>query len=248
MKHRIALVEYLNTFPFYEGMRLTGLDQEMEVNRVVPAECARLFKQNEVDISLCPVGALDEMGEYEIVGDYCIGADGPVNTVMLLSHVPLNEINTVKLDSHSRTSNLLVQILAKHHWKKEWSYYDKENGVIPDATVMIGDKVFKEKDNFQYHYDLAVAWKELTGLPMLFAVWIAKPGISSEPVHKINESFEVGMAHVLNGNHSLEPWQVDYLTHSISYPLDDHKRKALSLFNAWKEQLQPTMSSNAVIS
>jgi chorismate dehydratase len=240
MKYRIALVEYLNTFPFYEGMRLTGLDEEMEVLRVVPSECARLFKQNEVDISLCPVGALEEMGEYEIIGDYCIGADGPVNTVMLLSNVPLEDIKTVKLDSHSRTSNLLVQIVAQHYWKKDWSYYDKENGVIPDASVMIGDKVFKEKDKFKYHYDLAGAWKELTGLPMVFAVWIAKPGIADEPVKKINESFMVGMEFVRNGKNSLAPWQIDYLTHSISYPLDEQKRKALVLFSSWKEQLHST--------
>ena len=233
-------MEYLNTFPFYEGMRLTGLDEEMEVLRVVPSECARLFKQHEVDISLCPVGALEEMGKYEIIGDYCIGADGPVNTVVLLSNVPLEDIKTVKLDSHSRTSNLLVQILAQHHWKKKWSYYDKENGVVPDASVMIGDKVFKEKDKFKYHYDLAGTWKELTGLPMVFAVWIANPGIADKPVQKINESFIAGMEFVRNGNNSLEPWQVDYLTHSISYPLDDQKRKALALFSSWKEQLHST--------
>lgn len=240
MKYKIALVEYLNTFPFYEGMRLTGLDQELEVYRVVPSECARMFKQNEVDISLCPVGALEEMGDYEIIGDYCIGADGPVNTVMLLSNVPLEDIKTVKLDSHSRTSNLLVQILAQNYWKKEWSYYDKENGVIPEANVMIGDKVFKEKDKFKYHYDLAGAWKELTGLPMVFAVWIAKPGIAVEPANKINESFIAGMEFVQRGKNSLESWQVDYLLHSISYPLDEQKRKALALFGKWSKQLHLT--------
>jgi chorismate dehydratase len=102
---------------------------------------------------------------------------------------------------------------------------------------MIGDKVFKEKDNFQYHYDLAGAWKELTGLPMVFAVWIAKPGISEEPVKKINESFKAGMHYVTDPNAALPSWQVDYLTHSISYPLDELKKKALTLFNTWKESL-----------
>jgi chorismate dehydratase len=245
MKYRIALVEYLNTFPFYEGMRLTGLEEEMEVLRVVPSECARLFKQNEVDISLCPVGALDDMGEYRIIGDYCIGADGPVNTVMLMSNIPLEEIKTVKLDSHSRTSNLLVQILAQRYWKKEWAYYDKENGVIPDASVMIGDKVFIEKDKFKYQYDLAGAWKELTGLPMVFAVWIARPGLSDVPIQKINESFKAGMKLVLNGNNLLAPWQVDYLVNFISYPLDEQKRKALNLFNAWKNELQIFLPLNS---
>ena len=75
---------------------------------------------------------------------------------------------------------------------------------------------------------------------MVFAVWIANPGIADKPVQKINESFIAGMEFVRNGNNSLEPWQVDYLTHSISYPLDEQKRKALALFSSWKEQLHST--------
>jgi len=238
MKYRLALVEYLNTLPFYEGMRLTGVDQELEVHRVVPSQCARMFKEEKVDISLCPVGALDEMPEHKIVGDYCIGADGPVGTVMLLSTVPLHHIKTVKLDPNSRTSNLLVQILAQRYWQTEWTYYDKENGIVPDACVMIGDNVFKEKANYPYQYDLAGAWKELTGLPMVFAVWIAKPEVSNEPILKINDSFKAGMEYVKSNENHLQQWQVDYLQRSISYPLDDNKKRALAMFRSWIGHLQ----------
>src|SRR6188768_3659628 len=241
MKYRLALVEYLNTLPFYEGMRLTGADQELDVHRVVPSQCARMFQQDEVDISLCPVGALEDMPEHKIVGDYCIGADGPVNTVMLLSKMPLHYIKTVQLDPNSRTSNILVKILAQRYWQAEWAYLDKENGVTPDAYVMIGDKVFKEKANYPFQYDLAGAWKELTGLPMVFAVWIAKPEVPDAIITKINDAFKAGMEFVKSSNHTLEPWKVDYLKNSISFPLDDSKLKALSQFRTWKSSLQPVV-------
>ena len=52
------------------------------------------------------------------------------------------------------------------------------------------------------------------------------------------------MDYVKNGNHELAPWQVDYLLHSISYPLDDKKRMALKLFNSWKEQLKHSVSKS----
>src|SRR5688572_22700459 len=130
MSYRLALVEYLNTYPFSEGIRLTGLESKIEVHRVIPSLCAQLFEERRVDISLCPVGALMDMPDYEIQGKYCIGADGKVDTVMLLSDVPVEEISRVRLDDHSRTSNILLQILAKKHWKKEWKYFFSNSSLL----------------------------------------------------------------------------------------------------------------------
>ena len=239
MKYRVALVEYLNTLPFYEGLKMTGMNLEWEIYPVSPASCAQYFKDNKVDISLCPVGALDEMPDHEIVGKYCIGADGPVKTVMLLSKVPLEEISSVRLDPNSRTSNGLLQILAKHLWKKEWKYYAGENGVMTEARVMIGDKVFDQESNYPYRYDLAASWKDLTTLPMVFAVWIANPDVTQKAIRKIDDAFEKGFDVVKQGGSNLEDWQVDYLKNSISYAFDDNKRKALELYLDWKRELNP---------
>ena len=242
MKLRVALVEYLNTFPFYQGLRLIGLDKEWDIHPVSPAHCARLFKEDKVDVSLCPVGALDEMPDHEIIGEYCIGADGAVDTVMLLSTVPLEEINSVRLDPNSRTSNALLQILAKHLWKKDWNFYAGENGQVTEACIMIGDQVFEQKKNYPYHYDLAEAWKALTGLPMVFAVWIANPDVKQSVARKINAAFEAGMQEVLSNNAGLEDWQVDYLVNKISYPFDNGKKLALKQYSEWKKEIKPASS------
>ena len=230
--YRLALVAYLNTFPYSEGLRLSGLDEQLDIQHATPAECARLFKEGKVDISLCPVGALDELPAHEVGGKYCIGAEGEVGTVVLLSNVPLDQITRVRMDSHSRTSNLLLQVLAKHHWKKQWSFFFDDKTDLPETCLMIGDKVFEHKKDFQYSFDLAASWKEMTGLPMVFAVWIRHPEVPVEVMDWIDRAFELGMSSVEGENSRLEDWQKDYLLNSISYPLDANKLKALRLFRS----------------
>ncbi len=232
MPYRLALVEYLNTYPFSEGIRLSGLEDRIEVHRVTPALCAQLFQERKVDISLCPIGALRDMPDHEMCGKYCIGADGEVGTVVLLSQAPVDQIRSVRLDEHSRTSNILLQILARDYWKKEWSYYFETNENLPETCVMIGDKVFEQKNNFAYAYDLADSWKIMTGLPMVFAIWIMKPGTPQNLTEAIDESFEMGMDSVRSENSSLKDWQKEYLLKCISYPLDEEKMNALRLFQA----------------
>ena len=97
---------------------------------------------------------------------------------------------------------------------------------------MIGDKVFQHKDEFAYSYDLAEAWKSMTTFPMVFALWIAKPDVPHEVIDDIDNSFELGMNAIKNGNLPLEEWQKDYLLNCISYPLDDGKLEALKLYQS----------------
>lgn len=231
MSFRLALVEYLNTFPFSEGLRLNGFETMHEVHRVTPSMCAQLFEERKVDISLCPIGALRDMPDYKICGKYCIGADGEVGTVELLSQVPIEQITKVRLDDHSRTSNVLLQILAEHFWKKDWSYFF-ENGEDAESCLMIGDKVFQHKNDFAYFYDLAEAWKSMTGLPMVFALWIAGPDVPQHVIDDIDAAFELGMNAIKNGNTTLEAWEKDYLLNCISYPLDEGKLAALKLYQS----------------
>ncbi len=238
MKYSIALVEYLNTLPFSEGIKRTRLESKLDIHRVIPSRCAQLYDEGQVDISLCPVGALPDLPPHEIRGRYCIGADGEVGTVELLSKVPLADITSVKLDDHSRTSNLLLQILADRLWKKEWTYYHDPEEVNPESCLMIGDKVFKHKDQYPFSYDLSAAWKELTGLPMVFAVWITRPGIPDELIRELDDAFESGFEFVKSADSGLAAWQRDYLLHNISYPLDKAKREGMELYLTWAAALE----------
>jgi chorismate dehydratase len=238
IKYRLALVEYLNTFPFSEGMKLAGLDQQIDVQRVSPATCATLFQSGQVDISLCPVGALEDMPGHEICSDYCIGADGDVDTVMLLSQVPMHQIEKVRLDPNSKTSNKLVQVLTDRYWKVRWKFYHDTKEEVPTSCVMIGDKVFDQKKNYPIRYDLAGAWKSMTGLPMVFAVWIARPDVPPEVIQQLNDAFKMGVDNIAT-NESLQDWQKKYLLKNISYPFDRRKKEAMELFLQYAGDLVP---------
>ncbi len=232
-RHRIALVEYLNTRPFTEGLRLSGMDRLHELVFGPPSTCARLFAEGRVDISLCPVGALGAVGAYKRWSDYCIGADGPVRTVVLFSRVPLDAIRRVRLDDHSRTSNQLLAILAARYWNTEWTFYADPNEPLPESALMIGDKVFAAESQYPFKYDLAEAWTRLTGLPMVFAVWIARPDVPDDLLAELNATFKAGMDWIDNAPSSLTAGQLDYIRHSIAYSFGERQQAAMELYLRW---------------
>jgi chorismate dehydratase len=114
---RISVVSYLNSKPFIHGLRQSGLNSEIVITEDIPSVCANKMITGQADIGLIPVAALADLKGYTIISDYCIGSDGPVGSVLLLSQVPLNEIGTILLDYQSRTSVLLTRILAQNFWK-----------------------------------------------------------------------------------------------------------------------------------
>jgi chorismate dehydratase len=146
---------------------------------------------------------------------------------MLLSEVPMEEIETIVLDPQSRTSNILVQILAKHLWKKDWVFEKEVISGQGRSFVMIGDKVFQQQHRFPYQYDLAEAWKFLTGMPMVFAVWIAAPGVEDVLLKKLDNAFDLGMQHIRTQNGSFDAWKKDYLLRKLSYDFDARKQQAM---------------------
>ena len=102
-----------------------------------------------------------------------------------------------------------------------------------DAVLMIGDKVFEQEHNFSFKYDLGSIWKEWTGLPFVFAVWVAKKDIHSDVEKNLNQAFKLGIEHLPQIIKSESGDNLDlfyYFSHNIQYVLDDAKRKALALF------------------
>lgn len=178
-KIRIGAVSYLNTKPLLYGLQHGPIRDDIELTLDYPSNLVKALKNDQIDIGLLPVAALLDIGDYQIVSDYCIGTEGEVASVCVFSEVPLDEINTVILDYQSRTSVMLCKILFAKHWKKsvqfinaeDETYIDKIKGNV--AGLVIGDRALRIRDRFTYIYDLGLGWKEMTGLPFVFAVWVA---------------------------------------------------------------------------
>lgn len=238
-KIRVAAVSYLNTKPLLYGIKHHRVINEMELLEDYPARIAQLLIDDEVDLGLIPVAATTRLASWEIVGDYCIGCDGPVASVCLFSEVPLSDVQKVILDYQSRTSVNLAKILLKEYWKKDVEYLDatgedyRKEIKGTTAGVVIGDRALEQRLKSKYIYDLGDAWKAHTGLPFVFAAWISNKKLPGEFVREFNEANKMGLQNIerVVTENPYKAYDLHYyFTGNISYTLTDSKRAGLDLF------------------
>lgn len=237
---RIAAVSYLNTIPFIYGIEHEG-NLRAELLLTPPADCARNFREGNADIALLPAAAVPSLTDAEIITEYCIGAEGPVRTVVLMSDTPIAEARRVFLDAHSLTSAQLTGYLYKRHWRTAPEFYtltdyaQLDHAEAGDAFLLIGDKVFDHEGRFAYTCDLAAEWLKTTKLPFAFAVWVARKGIDKEAVDALQRALTFGVEHtyeaILEHGFDQKPYDAyEYLTRNIDYVFDNQKQKALQKF------------------
>ena len=94
-KIRVSAVSYLNSIPFVYGLEKSSVQSQIELSLDIPSECANKLLDNQVDLALVPVAIIPQLKFSEIISPYCIGANGPVETVCLFSQVSLNEIEEI---------------------------------------------------------------------------------------------------------------------------------------------------------
>ena len=108
---KITAVSYLNTIPFIYGLQQSDLIDIIDLSLDYPAVCAEKLINNEVDLALAPIVAIPSLKKSFVISDYCIGANGVVETVCLYSNVTIHNVQSISLDYQSRTSVALLKIL-----------------------------------------------------------------------------------------------------------------------------------------
>lgn len=238
-KIRIAAVSYLNTLPLLYGIKHSDVINTINLQVDYPSKIAQWLIEGQVDMALIPVATIPQLKESYIVSNYGIAADGAVASVCLFSNLPVQEIKTVILDYQSRTSNELVRVLLRDYWKitpaiiysqKEYRHQIKGD----TAAVVIGDRAFEQKMISNYCYDLAEAWKAMTGLPFVFAAWVSNKKLPAEFIKAFNKANAFGTEHISDVIKTIDnKLGIDlqsYYLKNIRYFLDEDKKKALKKF------------------
>ncbi len=246
---RVGAVSYLNTKPLiFEFDRFAD---QAELTLDVPSRLADRLARGELDVGLIPVIECMVQPEYRIVSDACIACRGPVLSVKLLSRVPIAEIRTLALDEGSRTSAALIQILLWRRCGLRPERYalpleTRPEAVDTDAILLIGDRaIHAARDVFAFAWDLGEEWCCETGLPFVFAVWAARPGVATVAMDRVlrcardagvvhladiaaREAFEVGMQ---------ESACLAYLRDNLHFTLGPRERQGLMLFHEYAQEL-----------
>lgn len=230
-KIRVSAVSYTNTLPFVYGLQRSPIIHQIALSLDVPSVCASKLITGQADLGIVPVAALLDIPEPEIISDYCLGATGAVNSVFIFSEKPIHEIETLRLDSQSRTSNGLAQILLRDYWKREVTIVVDGDA---DAYVEIGDRTFGKQHAHAYAYDLSFHWQEFMGLPFTFAVWVANKPLPPAFIQLFNEALAYGLDHREELIEKL-PLKLDfdyrkYLMDNIDYQYNTGKKAAVAAF------------------
>jgi chorismate dehydratase len=237
-KIKVGAVSYLNTKPLVYGFEQEMMKDQVQITEDYPASIAAMLLNDEIDLGLVPVAIIPKLNEHHIISDYCIGADGEVASVCLFSDVPIEQATEVLLDYQSRTSVRLAKILLKEYWKvsplltnAKADFREHIKGTT--AGLVIGDRAFEQRKVSPYIYDLGKAWKELTGLPFVFAAWVSNKKLEENFISAFNATTGAGLL-VIDKIVAQHPYPLfdlkKYFTQHISYTLDDRKRMGLKLF------------------
>ena len=181
----MCAVSYLNTSPLVWGM-LHGPQRDLfDLDFQVPAGCADEVASGAADIGIIPSFELTRQ-DLDIIPGAGIACHGPVRSILLISAKPAAEIRTVAADSSSRTSVALARIILERKYGAAPELFSHHPDLEPmllaaDAALIIGDPALRiEPALLPYHvYDLGAEWVEMTGLPMVFAVWAGRRGVVS---------------------------------------------------------------------
>ena len=238
-KIRVGAVSYLNTRPLLYGIRHHSISTQVDLIEDYPSRIAQLLIEDRIDLGLIPVAVIPQLREYHIISNYCIGADGAVASVCIFCDVPIEEVKTIYLDYQSKTSVSLARILIKDYWKKEVEFIATKNedfrNLIKGTTggVIIGDRALQQRAISKYSYDLGEAWMKHTGLPFVFAAWIANKKLPTEFINAFDEANAFGLQNldeVIKETSASNFDLRDYYRNYISYNLDQEKKEGMKLF------------------
>ena len=245
MKPCVSVVQYLNTAPLVWGMVHGPLCGRFDLAFTTPACCAEDLRAGRAEVGIIPSIEYQRIDGLKLLPGMSIASKNRVRSVLLLARVPIEQVRTVALDTSSRTSAALVQVLLQKFYKLEVvsrpANPDPEAMLrSSDAALLIGDPALLYNGNARI-YDLGEEWRRFTGLPVVFAVWAFRPGPGIDPAdlgRDFASSRNAGLEHV---DDIAAEWAPRlgltaqavkiYLTGNIDYTLDEENLAGLRLFH-----------------
>jgi chorismate dehydratase len=254
---RVAASAYLNSAPLIWSFLHGARRNQVDLIDAVPARCASLIAENQVDVALVPVIECQRIPELLVVPDVCVGSAGEVRSVVLASRRDdLHEIRSIALDESSRTSATLLKIVFREFVGHEPSWSSQSPDLDRmlnnnDAALIIGDPAMKFPRVGLQVWDLASLWRQFTGFGFVFAMWVVREsaraqvcdidfrGACKEGVGQLEEIAR--QYESMLGLSSAE--LLHYLRENISFHIDESMRSGLQLyFNlANRHQLIPSV-------
>ena len=249
VKPFIAASSYLNAAPLWYSFLYGGQKSRCTfVSDVAPVRCAELLVEGRAEAALIPVIEYQRYPDLLVAPGACVASKTQVYSVVLVSRVPISKVRSVALDTTSRTSAALVQIILRRFYDLTPDYHTAAPRIAEmletsDAALIIGDPAMMIDRRGLLVYDLAEEWRKHTALPFVFAFWAIRDdarsffGRAADGRVDFREARVEGVAHaeelaaIYSEQLGLPASElVRYLTDNIHYDLDGESLDAVRLF------------------
>jgi chorismate dehydratase len=217
----------------------------------IPAECADRVASGAADIGIIPSFELTRQ-PVEVIPGTGIACHGAVRSILLVSSRPAGAIRTLAADSSSRTSVQLARVILERRYGAHYESVPHAPDLdamlrVADAALVIGDPALRiDPARLPYHvYDLGAEWTDMTGLPMVFAVWAGRHEIVTPALtNAFRESYQYGRQHLEqivaseSARRGFAPELVrEYLTRHIVHELGPREYEGMELFLSYARSL-----------
>ena len=240
----MAASSYLNSAPLIWSFKYGLRKHEVELIEAVPARCADLLAESQVEVALIPAIEYQRIPDVEVVPNVCVGSRQEVRSVLLVSRLTdLSSVRRVALDESSRTSAALVKVIFREFLGFEPEWINAKPDVHQmlagnDAALLIGDPGMTFQREGLTVFDVAWLWREFTNLGFVFAVWAL--GTSASPTARSVDfagARDEGLEQLADIIDYYQPLlglpRVElqtYLHSNISFEADRELREGLDLF------------------
>ena len=251
----MSAISYLNTAPLMWDFEHGTAGEGFDISYTLPSLCADAVRTGAADIGIIPAAAYRIIPDLEIIPGVAIASRRAVQSILLVSKVPLEDIRSVGVDTSSMTSVALIKVLFSRWWGGHVTFRPMAPDIEQmlagqDAGLLIGDPALKVDRSRYLTFDLAEEWIRLTGKPFVFAFWAIRREASAEYAGTdLATVFQESRDHGLQadsltrieqewaGRLNLTRAQVrDYLTSNIHYYLDADCIEGLELFYRYAEE------------
>jgi len=253
---RISAISFLNTTPLMWDFDHGPAGGNFDISYTVPSACAADLAKGNADIGIIPAAAYTTVPNLVILPGVAIASRQAVRSILLVSKVPVEKIQTVALDTSSLTSVALVKVLFAKWWggKRKFTSMDPDLESmlqLNDAALLIGDSALKVDRSKFLTYDLAEEWFRFTGKPFVFAFWAVRKDALKDKTSNLDLAaiFQRSRNHGLapdNLNQIAREWaprvglsEADvrsYLTDNIHYYLDPAHIEGLQLYYRFAQE------------
>jgi chorismate dehydratase len=251
-KPSLGDINFINCLPLHYGLVEGGFGQPVHVQPGTPAQLNSLVVAGKLNVS--PVSSIIYAQHSEkllLLPDVSISASGGLQSILLVSKQPIRDLHQgrIALTAKSATSHGLLKIIMHHAYQAAPEYFISElslaGGVLDnaEAVLFIGDDALHAYHHRQagyYYYDLGTEWRNMTGLAMVYAVWVvnrefatASPELVQMVYEQVTGAFAYGLGHLpaaaeaLGGKVDFTTEQLIHYINLLNYELTPAHEQAL---------------------